>query len=150
MMHNKEKLYQHCRALLQIRIQQARAAMDAAQKDANSETKSSAGDKYETGRAMAHLDKEMHTKRHAIALSELYKLETINLSEVSETVSFGSLVTTDIGIYFIAVGLGVLQLEGQTYKVISTDSPIGQILLGLEEEDEAEFRGKQIQIFSIE
>ena len=149
-MNRKEKLYNHCRYLLQERVDKAQKAILAAQEDANSETKSSAGDKYETGRAMAHLDKEMHTKRHAVALSELYRLEAINISETTETVSIGSLITTNIGNYFVAVGLGIVQLEGQVYKVISADSPMGKVLLHQEEDDEIMFRKKQIVIQAID
>lgn len=149
-MYRKEKLYRYCQTLLKERVEQAQKAMDAAQKDANSETKSSAGDKYETGRAMAHLDKEMHMKTHARALEDLYKLETIGILAPAETISIGSLVSTNIGSYFITVGLGVIQLEGQRYKVISANSPMGQTLLGLEEEEEIAFRDFEIIIELIE
>lgn len=149
-MDYKEKLYNYCYTLLRLRVEQAQQAMDAAQKNANAETKSSAGDKYETGRAMAHLDKEMHTKRHAIALHDLYKLEALEVLERAETVSFGSLVKTNIGTYFIAVGLGKIQLGEQEYRVVSPESPIGQILLGLEEDAQLDFRGKKLVILSIQ
>jgi hypothetical protein len=39
--------------------------MESAQQSANSEEKSSAGDKYETSRAMGHLEKDMHARQLA-------------------------------------------------------------------------------------
>ena len=149
-MNHKEKLYNHCHSLLSERVEQAQLAMNASQEDANSESKGSAGDKHETGRAMAHLEKEVHTRRHAMALSSLYKLQSIRLSDPTEVTAIGSLVTTNIGIYFIAVGLGSIQMEDQTYKVISADSPMGQTLLELEEDDEVFFRNTQMIILLIE
>ncbi|MDB5240215.1 MAG: hypothetical protein JWP57_840, partial [Spirosoma sp.] len=47
----KQALHARCRHYVQQRIDTARQAMEAAQESANSESKSSAGDKYETGRA---------------------------------------------------------------------------------------------------
>ena len=150
MKNRKQKLFIHCCELIKIQVEQAQQAMDLAQQDANNETKSSAGDKYETGRAMAQLDKERHATRKAMALQSLHRLQSIDLSQVSDTISTGSLVTTNTGIYFISIGLGKITLENQTFTVISADSPLGQALLGLEEDEELQFRGKAITIRSIE
>lgn len=146
----KEIIYAHCLSLLQQRVSDAQQAMNDAQKDANSETKSSAGDKYETGRAMAHLDKEMHSKRHATALNDLYLLQSIDPKQQTESIQLGSLVHSSQGIYFISVGLGSLDIDQQSYKVISTSAPVASILLGLEEGDEVDFRGRTIEILSVE
>ena len=57
---NKKQLYDLCQAVVQQRIDTARHAMTAAQESANEEGKSSAGDKYETGRAMAQIERDRH------------------------------------------------------------------------------------------
>jgi hypothetical protein len=150
LMTRKAKLYKHCHDLLTEQIEQAQQSMDDAQKDANSETKSSAGDKYETGRAMAQLDKERHATRKAMAKNALHKLQSTQILPPADTISIGSLITTNIGIYFIAVGLGKITFEEQAYNIISTESPLGQVLLDLEEDDMLVFRGKKITIKSIE
>lgn len=148
-MTRKKNLYTHCHQLLIERVEQAKKAMDDAQNDANSETKNSAGDKHETGRAMAQLDKEMYTKRHALALQTRYQFEAIDIAK-HDTVRLGSLVTTNRGIFFIAVGLGNVLFAQTQYQVISPQAPIGMILLGLEEGDTVFFRGKEIEIEYIE
>ena len=53
-----QKLYDRSVALINEKIRELESADKEAQRAANNETKSSAGDKYETGRAMMHLEKE--------------------------------------------------------------------------------------------
>ena len=63
----KKLLIAHCTALLVQRITVSETAMKNAQESANSEDKSSAGDKYETSRAMGHLDRDMNAKQLLVA-----------------------------------------------------------------------------------
>ena len=146
----KERLYQHCHQLLTERVIDAQNGMLAAQKDSNSETKSSAGDKYETGRAMAQLEKERHGRRRSETLDTLYVLEGIGLVEPEKEVALGSLVQTTQGLYFISVGLGRIELDGISYNIVSAESPIGMELLGLEVDDEFVVRGREHSILSID
>jgi hypothetical protein len=66
----KIKLYQYCVEFIDKRIAGAREAIQIAQDSANEETKSSAGDKYETGRAMAQLEIEKNTTQLEEALKQ--------------------------------------------------------------------------------
>ena len=54
----KKKLYMACECYLQLRFDALKERLDDINESLASETKSSAGDKYETGRAMLHLEKE--------------------------------------------------------------------------------------------
>jgi len=54
----KNKIVGICLAEIEKRIHTAKSAMESAEESARNETKSSAGDKFETGRAMMHLEKE--------------------------------------------------------------------------------------------
>ena len=146
----KERLYQHCHQLLTERVIDAQNGMLAAQKDSNSETKSSAGDKYETGRAMAQLEKERHGRRRSETHDTLYVLEGIGLVEPEKEIALGSLVQTTQGLYFISVVLGRIELDGISYNIVSAESPIGMELLGLEVGDEFVVRGREHSILSID
>ena len=146
----KKRLYQHCHQLLTERVTDAENGMLAAQKDSNSETKSSAGNKYETGRAMAQLEKERHARRRSETLDTLYVLEGIGIVEAEEEVALGSLVQTTQGFYFISVGLGCLELDSISWNIVSAESPIGTEMLGLELDDEFVFRGREHTILSID
>jgi hypothetical protein len=67
----KQQLYAKCLVFVEQRIATAQEAIASAQRSANEETKSSAGDKYETGRAMAQLEIEKST----LQLAESFKLK---------------------------------------------------------------------------
>lgn len=119
-----------CQQYVQQRIDTARQAMEAAQEAANSESKSSAGDKYETGRAMAQLERDRNAQLLAGALQLERDLKQVMIEKSYESVQPGSIVTTNQGAYFISIGAGKLTLEGVDYFAVSPASPIGTALAG--------------------
>ena len=148
-MHPKEVVYTHCCDILKERIREAQRGIDAAQQDSNSETKSSAGDKYETGRAMAQLEKERHARRKAMLEDMLLRLRQIGCSPSTQSATEGSMVCTNRGVYFISIGIGSIVFESQTYHCLSQDSPFGEALLDLEVGDEVDFREVSHEIVRI-
>src|ERR1700754_1937879 len=88
------------------RIATARAAMQQAQEAANSEEKSSAGDKYETGRAMGHLQKDMHARQLAELVREMAALHALNTDQLISIAGNAALLRTDAIDLFISIGLG--------------------------------------------
>jgi hypothetical protein len=73
-----------------------------------------------------------------------------NLSEENfNKVQNGSLIETTMGTYFMAMGLGKVELEGQTYFIISPASPIGQAMLGKVQGDAFRFRDQEMTILSL-
>src|ERR1700679_1100847 len=102
----KKELYQKCLAYVQNRMEAPKQALDDAQAAANDETKSSAGDKYETSREMI----QQETDRNQAQLNEANKLlvalNQINVSAVCETALPGSLITTNNGKFYIAISAG--------------------------------------------
>lgn len=124
-------------------------AIQAAQTSANEETKSSAGDKYETGRAMAQLEIEKNIAQLAEAQRLLITLSQINPEKKTETVQAGSLVLTNIGNYFIAIPAGHFAIDNADYFVISPFSPIAQKMIGLKEKDSFQFMKKDFVIKKI-
>jgi len=145
----KSALYHKCDEYVKQRIENARSAMLLAQEAANEESKSSAGDKYTTDRAMMQREKE----KHAHQLEEALKLEkTMVLLDVEkhfDQVALGSLVYTNMGVYFIAISLGKTSIDGQNIFVISALSPIGQQLINKNKHDVIEFNGRKITIKDI-
>tara|TARA_B100000809_G_scaffold254560_1_gene291903 strand:- start:1046 stop:1498 length:453 start_codon:yes stop_codon:yes gene_type:complete len=145
----KKNLHSKCYEIASKKVNELSSIIQEAQDAANNETKSSAGDKHETGRAMAQLETEKLTKQ----LSEAFKLEQ-TLSQINpelkhQQVGLGSLVNTDNGIFYIAASLGKLELENKLYFVISGVSPIGQLLIGLKKNDSFSFNGKAYLINDI-
>ena len=149
MLQHKIELYNSCLAHIEDQIARANSAMANAQQDSNQQTKSSAGDKYETGRAMAQLDKERHAQALSIALQTKQRLLKINPRMETDVVSDGSIVYTNIGRFFLCVGMGTFFAGKENYTLISSESPIGQTLLHLEEGEDVLFRGRLIHIERI-
>lgn len=111
-------------------MEAAQLAINEAQKASTDDTKSSAGDKYETGREMM----QQETDRNMAQLNEANKLKValnkISPNLVSAKAEAGSVVLTDNGNFYIAVSAGILIIEGEKYFAISPSSPIGLKLLG--------------------
>ena len=141
----KKMLLKACKALISLRVENANKAMKAAQEAANGEDKSSAGDKYETSRAMGHLDRDMFAKQLVEAKKDLEKLSKIRL-EGNDIVKIGSLIKADNIYYFIAAGIGKLELDNYSVMVISNQSPLAQFMLGKKLNDEFRFKDKLLKI----
>ena len=146
----KRELYNHCFTMLQSRIASAREAMEQAQEAANSEDKSSAGDKYETSRAMGHIDKEMHARRLAQALEEMSFLEKINIDKPYSKITSGALVKTDKANFFIAISSGQIMAQGEKYIAISPSAPIAAAMMGKQSQDTFAFMNQFYTILYIE
>lgn len=146
----KKVLYQHCLAYVQTRIDTATEAMQAAQESANSETKSSAGDKYETGRAMAQLERDRHAQLLADAQRMMADLEKMNPDATSLVAMPGSLVQTSRGTFFISISAGKITLDGIDYFAVSPASPIGALLLGKRVGEVATFNRMTYNVLSVD
>ena len=145
----KSALYSLCEAYVQQRVNTAKEAMQAAQESANTEEKSSAGDKYETGRAMAQLERDRHAQLLAEAKKLDQELARINVDKTYESVQPGSLVITNRGAFFISISAGKLTLEGADYFAISPASPIGAVLTGKKSGDTVVFNKLSYQIVKV-
>jgi len=144
----KQKLYQACLTYAQRSIDAAQQAINEAQQAAKDDTKSSAGDKYETGREMA----QQESNRNMAQLHEANKLK-VQLNQVpvtdSSKVENGSVVITNNGNFYIAVSAGTVKVDDQNYFAISLASPIGQKMNGLTTSDEFNLNGKSYQIKQV-
>ena len=135
----KEELYKLCEDYIDKRIQSSRTAIGEAQMSANEETKSSSGDKYETGRAMAQLEIEKNSQQLTESLKLKSALDQVRINIVTPAVQPGSLVVTDRGIFFVAISLGKISHRGETYFIIAPTSPLGLKLTGAKVGDAVEF-----------
>lgn len=149
MIEIKQQLYSRCLDYVTQRIDTFQKAIVTAQRSANEETKSSAGDKYETGRAMMQLEIEKNTVQLAEAIKLKKALDEINPASLATSVVPGSLVITDQSNYYISISAGQLQIDSKTYFAISPASPIGSLLKGLQVGDAFIFNAKTIRIEQI-
>ncbi|MFN8417412.1 MAG: GreA/GreB family elongation factor [Cytophagaceae bacterium] len=146
----KNKLIEALEALLNQKIGLLKNELVQVQASANEETKSSAGDKYETGRAMAQLEIERLTKSLADQESLQKQLQKAKNNESGTLVSTGSLVSTSVGIYYIAVSIGIVTIEQNKIMCISAESPIGKLLIGKSVGQSIEWNKQSMTITAIE
>ena len=122
----KTRLKQFCEQAVERRIVIARNAMDSAQDAANGEEKSSAGDKYETSRAMNHLQKDMHARQLAAHLQELSAIQSVPTNILYDKVTTGAVIESTGMLFFIAAGLGKQDIDGTDVFFISPQSPLAK------------------------
>ena len=146
----KDKLIAYVKNHLDQRIQNSLAAMQAAQESANSESKSSAGDKYETSRAMGHLDREMHGRMYQQAQQERQIVERLDDTIIYKKGALGAFMKTSMGDFFLSVSIGQVEIDADKVMIISPQSPIGALLMGKIVGDSFSFRGKEAVIESVE
>lgn len=128
----KIELFKACEDFVLQKQQNIESIIASHKNSLASETKSSAGDKHETGRAMLQLEMEKAGQQ----LAEVHKmkatLDRINLQNNSEKAALGSIIRTEQFNYFLAISIGKVVIEKEEYFVVSTNSPIGKQLLGIE------------------
>ena len=145
----KTSLLAVCKDYVNQRIANAQEAITAASEAAADDTKSSAGDKFETTREMMQQELNRHHQLLADAKRMSGMLNTLEARTDTGPVKPGSLVTTNQGCFFIAISMGQCQIEGQSYWVISPASPLGQRLIGLEVGEQLTFGGTVYQVMDI-
>lgn len=146
----KQEIHQRCREKLEANIRQLEKAIADIQDAANQETKSSAGDKYETGRAMMQQEKDKLSARLATNLNQLSQLKQLKPALSKEQAENGSLVQTNEGLFYFAAAIGKLQLGAQKCFVISLDSPLAKALWHKKAGETINFQGRKIRIVAIQ
>jgi transcription elongation GreA/GreB family factor len=145
----KQQLYDTCKNLLDKRLKVVQKTILDIQNNLQSQTKSSAGDKHETGRAMLQLEREKAGQQLAQIQKQFELLSKINPELDQNVVTLGSVVYTSQFNYFIAVSEGEIKLEDATYFAISAITPIGKLLMTKKKGAIIQFRNQSISILDI-
>ena len=115
---------------------------------AANETKSTAGDKYETALAMLQTEQ----RNISIQLSELQQqlsvVKSLDIS-IQKNINTGSLVRCGEDYFFISTGAGRITVDGKNIYALSSLSPLGKKLYGLAINDIAELNAKKYQVDEI-
>jgi transcription elongation GreA/GreB family factor len=145
----KQQLYQKCQDFLNERLETIQCTILDIQNSLQSETKSSVGDKHETGRAMLQLERE----KVGYQLAEVQKLkellDRIDPTTINENIALGSIVFTSKSNYFIALSAGEIEINGDVFYAISPSTPIAVLLLSKSLGDTIIFRDTNFIITKI-
>lgn len=115
---------------------------------AEGETKSSAGDKYETGREMMMQESGKLMEQLNQVAKQLVLLNGIDPKHKNQKVTLGSLVKTGNGYYFLGAALGLVKSKEQIFS-ISTVAPIAQAMLDKKKGDTFNFNKAEIEILEV-
>jgi transcription elongation GreA/GreB family factor len=148
-MNIKEELLKKCHQFVNNRLQNIEETISSNQTALQSETKSSAGDKHETGRAMLQLEMEKAGQQLANIQQMKETLAKIDVLKKSTNAHLGSLIKTNTGNYFLSVSAGQLKVDNELYFAVSVSSPIGKLLLGKSVNEQVMFNSKNIKLLSI-
>lgn len=145
----KQAAYNFCKSFIEDRLARIHNNISSIQESLSSETKSSAGDKHETGRAMFQLEREKLGVQLSEAETMRQLLSKVNIGAKSDKVRLGSLVRTSKETYFISISAGDFKTSEKSIFCISVRTPIGQLLLGKSTGDHVVFNKNKIQILEI-
>ncbi|WP_421813273.1 3-oxoacyl-ACP synthase [Flagellimonas sp.] len=146
----KKALLEFCWSYVDDRTARLKKQGDELQESLGSETKSSAGDKHETGRAMVQLEQEKLGQQVQELSATRSILNKINIDSPSNKIRLGSLVKTSIADYFIAISAGAFKHNNREVYCISANAPIARLLLGKEKGACFIFNGKEHSILGVD
>jgi transcription elongation GreA/GreB family factor len=148
-MEIKEKLLQACRDFAQEKLAAIQNTLSELSDSVGSDSKSTAGDKHETGRAMLHLEQEKAGEQLKQAQDTLRAIDKINIQKLNTSIAAGSLVKTNRGNFFIAISAGKITIDKVDYYAVSPKAPIAQKLIGLVKNDKVQFNGIDYSVEQI-
>ena len=120
----------------------------------SNDTKSSMGDKYETGREM--LQQEINNLQ--VQLNEVLKqqdflktsFDKLRMTKKFDKAEKGAIVKTEKGLFFISVSLGEVTFENQKIICISPESPLAKAMNGKQKGDVFSLNNMNQKILIIE
>ena len=138
-MLNKADVITALQTQLELKLAYQKDTLQAAIISRNSDTKSSAGDKFETSREMAQIE---ITKIEAEILKTQQFIQHL-------TTNIAQLVITDKSIFCITIAFGKLIVSGTEVFCISNSAPISKQLVNTEISANFEYRGVAYNILDI-
>ncbi|MEJ6978889.1 3-oxoacyl-ACP synthase [Pedobacter sp. P351] len=146
----KQELLKKCFEYAEDRIKSSEKAISSAKEASQDDTKSSAGDKYETTREMMQQEISRNESQLYEARKLKHALMQVQVEKQSDRIQNGSLIFTTNGNFFISVSAGQFKLENQTFFAISSASPVGKLLMGLRKGERFSFNAKEFEILEIQ
>ena len=145
----KQQLIQACSDYLKNKINSLNTIINEVKESSNSESKSSAGDKHETSKAMMQLEIEKLGTQLKESELQLAEFEKINFNKKFQTIEQGSLVETNKGFFLIAGSIGKITVDDKMVFVISNRSPLAVVFADKQQKDSLSFNGMEYTIMAI-
>lgn len=145
----KQDLITHCTAFIEKQLSHVHQAIEVAKSTAKEESKSSAGDKHETGKSHLQLTQENNSKHLNNLQQQKRVIKLLEAYDAKDFIQLGSLVDTSNGLYFLAIGVGQVKVNDITVFIVSPASPVGKALMHKQVNELAVFNQLNLQIKEI-
>jgi len=145
----KVSIHNTCLEMVQTQLDAIQASLDQLMEAKTSETKSSAGDKYETGMAMIQNQEELYRRQQIEAKGRMNQLKSMDPAYKMTAIDKGSLVVSQLGIFYLSIGLGKITVNDEGVFVLSLESPMGNSLKGKKAGDAITFNGSTSRIEKV-
>lgn len=140
--HLKQAAVEHLAALIQKDLNTLESELESLQQSIENESKSSAGDKYETGREMIAQEIGKIQSNLGLKRKMLNDVLRIDPTIKCDTVTVGAWVVSSDLNYFVSIPYGKVVVHDQELFCISPSSPLIQAMLGLKMLDQFSFNGQ--------
>ena len=146
----REIILKHLMGHVDKDLEEAKARMASLKESLGAESKSSAGDKHETGRAMIHLEQE----RVQDTVGRLEHMRGVLVQRATQgkaiqRVSPGALVETTGPWVLVGVPLGKVQLPDALVLCVGVEAPLAQQWHGAQPGDQVVLGSQQLTIQAI-
>ena len=145
----KKRVVDFITILIKDKTQLLKFELDSINKEKNNLKKSSAGDKFETSRALMQTEYDKIHNQLLILKNQLRAIKSIILSDKKKKVGVGSFIKTNKSFYFISIGLGKQIIDNNDIYIISLSSPIGKLLNNKKKGDKIVFNNNEELIEDI-
>lgn len=145
---DKKELFHTISGTIAEKITRLQADMADLQKDIAEDSKSSAGDKFETSREMA----QQELLKLSTQLNEQQRMKSLLESQAPERFTqaqSGAVVFTNKGIFLLGIPVGKVSFRELDLIGIGLGAPLGQNLLHKKKNDQILFNGQQFIIEEI-
>ena len=150
---NKEKILIALLTSVEIKLTSLNNELKLYQNELSNHQKSSMGDKYETSRAMIHLEMEKISKRlqvlQTIRLTVNNEIQHSKIDKEEPTIGLGSLVELNTGMVLILAPYGLLKTTNMDIMVISPKAPLATEMMGLKKGGEFRFNKRAYVVKNI-
>ena len=146
----KQELWAIIEMELKKQISEITSNLNTIEQSKTQETKSSAGDKFETGRAMMQIEEDKLLGQLKRKKEDLLKLKVLqSASTNSDFIREGSLVRCGKHWFLIGLSLGKLKLDDKIVFGISTQAPLALKLLGKKLGEELQLNDRTLVIEAV-
>lgn len=148
-MIKRELAFQELMNQIKTKIDESKDYLVGLVDSRNNDTKSSAGDKYETGRSMMQQEIDRAEDRLQQLKVQYNELERLKGKDVGNLCEQGAIVLLEDDIFLLGPAIGKVEIQEYIVFSISMGSPLGQFLAGKKEGDTVHFRGKPTEIKKV-